>query len=115
MNTSDEELPIEIDVKAVKAMLDTGEECLLVDCREQDEWDFVHIEQAKHLPMGETLTRVGELESHRDRRIVVHCHHGGRSLQVVQWLRGQGYGKSQNMTGGIDAWSCDVDPSLPRY
>ena len=56
-----------------------------------------------------------ELAPHRDRRIVVHCHLGGRSLQVAQWLRSQGFGRAQSMAGGIDTWACDIDKTLRRY
>jgi rhodanese-related sulfurtransferase len=45
----------------------------------------------------------------------VHCHHGGRSLRVVRWLREQGFSRAQSMAGGIDQWAVDIDPSLPRY
>ncbi len=107
--------PIEIDCKSVKARLDAGDDFLLLDCREQDEYNTVHIEQALLLPMSQTVERVAELEPHRNREIVVHCHHGGRSLRVTNWLRQQGFTSVQNMTGGIDAWSVEVDPSLPRY
>jgi rhodanese-related sulfurtransferase len=55
------------------------------------------------------------LAAHRDRRIVVHCHHGGRSLRVANWLRGQGFEQAQSMAGGIDAWSTEIDPAVPRY
>lgn len=107
--------PIEIDCKSVKAKLDAGEDFLLLDCREQDEYNTVHIEQALLLPMSETVARAAELEPHRNREIVVHCHHGGRSLRVTNWLRQQGFASVRNMTGGIDAWSVEVDPTLPRY
>ena len=112
---TDSELPIEIDVQSIKQMMDAEEDFLLIDCREQDEYALVHIEGSKLIPMNETPTRLAELESHRESRIVVHCHHGGRSLQVTHWLRQQGFSKVQNMTGGIDAWSAVVDPKLPRY
>lgn len=124
------ELPIEVDVAAVKAMLDqmttndaqgnsaTEEpqtDFLLLDCREQQEYEHCSIAGAKLLPMNETPARLAELEPYRDARIVVHCHHGGRSFQVVQWLRSQGFRQAQNMTGGIDVWSQVVDPAVPRY
>ncbi|MEZ6116128.1 MAG: rhodanese-like domain-containing protein [Pirellulaceae bacterium] len=47
--------------------------------------------------------------------IVVHCHHGGRSLRVTEWLLAQGFPNVQNMTGGIDAWSEQIDPTVPKY
>jgi rhodanese-related sulfurtransferase len=58
---------------------------------------------------------LAELEPYRNGRIVVHCHHGGRSARVTSWLRQQGFANVQNMTGGIDAWSLEVDPQVPRY
>jgi rhodanese-related sulfurtransferase len=109
------DLPLEIDVHAVKAMLDLGEEFLLLDCREVDEYELVRIGAAKLIPMSELMLRVNELEPWLEKRLVVHCHHGGRSLQVTQWLRRRGFTQTQNMTGGIEAWSCHIDPSLPRY
>ncbi len=115
METTEDFLPLEIDVQAVKRLLDSGDDFMLLDCREPDEREFVKIEQAVFVPMGDIPTRVDELEKYRRKRIVVHCHFGGRSLQVVQWLRGQGFAHAQNMKGGIDAWSAEVDPSLPRY
>jgi rhodanese-related sulfurtransferase len=65
--------------------------------------------------MSEMAERVGELEPYRDWRIVVHCHHGGRSLRVANWLRGQGFANAQSLAGGIDAWAAEIDPTLPRY
>lgn len=110
-----ENLPLEIGVAEVKALLEGGDAFLLLDCREADEHAFARIAGAKHLPMNETPQRLSELEPYRGGRIVVHCHHGGRSLRVTNWLRGQGFPHAQNMTGGIDAWSQQIDPSLPRY
>ena len=115
MSTSANDLPLEIDVQGVKGMLDQGQDFLLLDCREQDEFDLVRIAGSTLLPMSEIQARADELEPHRDAHIVVHCHHGGRSMQVTQWLRNQGFARVQNMAGGIDQWSVEVDPSLPRY
>ena len=106
---------IEIDCQQVRARREASEDLLLLDCREQQEWDHVHIEGATLIPMSEIQDRVTELEEHRDRDIVVYCHHGGRSLQVAQWLQQQGFSSVLNMTGGIDVWSQEIDSSLPRY
>jgi rhodanese-related sulfurtransferase len=108
-------LPLETDCKTVKSQLDAGEKFLLLDCREPDEYQRVSIPGAVLLPMSELQQRVAELEPHRGGRIVVHCHHGGRSLRVTNWLRSQGYEQSQSMAGGIDQWAVEIDPSLPRY
>ena len=108
-------LPLEINVQQVKSLLEAGEDFLLLDCREQDEFEIVRIGGATLLPMSEIQARAAELEPHRQRRIVVHCHHGGRSMRVTQWLRVQGFAAVQNMSGGIDQWAIEIDTTLPRY
>jgi len=109
------ELPLEIDVHSVKALIDEGEDFLLLDCREPDEFSFARIPNSKLIPMKLIPGRVQELEAMRDKRIVVHCHHGGRSLRVTHWLRQQGFRQVQNMAGGIEDWSLQIDPTVPRY
>lgn len=108
-------LPLEIDCKSVKGLLDARREFLLLDCRETDEHQAVNIAGAKLLPMSELMTRVGELEPYKDHEVVVYCHHGGRSKRVTNWLRQQGFAKVQSMAGGIDQWAQEIDTSLPRY
>jgi rhodanese-related sulfurtransferase len=108
-------IPLETDCTTVKAKVARGGKFVLVDCREQDEYDRVHIDGAKLVPMSQLADRLGELEPYRDWDLAVHCHHGGRSLRVVQWLREQGFTQAQSMAGGIDQWAVDVDPSLDRY
>ena len=109
------DLPIEIDVASVKQMLDGGEKFVLLDCREPAEVATARIAGSTHIPMREIPARLSELEAGPDDRVVVHCHHGGRSLRVTQFLRQQGFTQVQNMTGGIDAWSQQIDPSVARY
>lgn len=111
----EDDVPIEVDCAQVKSYLDTGTEFHFVDCREQDEHDLVHLPEATLIPMSELTGRVDELEAYRDQKVVIHCHHGGRSLRVAQWLREQGFAKAQSMAGGIDAWAVEIDSSLPRY
>jgi rhodanese-related sulfurtransferase len=96
-------------------MLDRGERFVLLDCREPAEVATARIAGSTHIPMRDIPGRIGELEANRQGRIVVHCHHGGRSLRVTQFLRQQGFASVQNMTGGIDTWSQQIDPSVPRY
>ena len=115
MTDHSETPPLEIEPQSVKTLLDAGENFLLLDCREADEHALVHISQAQLLPMSELAARHTELEPYRDACIVVHCHHGGRSLQVVEWLRQQGYANAQSMAGGIDRWAQEIDATLPRY
>ena len=109
------ELGLEISVAETKALLDSEADFYFMDCREQNEWDYVSIEGAELLPMSEIQGRIDELESQKERHIVIHCHHGGRSLQVAQWLRQQGFAQAQSMAGGIDVWSQELDGSKPRY
>lgn len=106
---------IEIDCQNVKSKLDSDDSFLLLDCREQNEWDHVRIDGATLVPMSEIQERVGELDAHRDGEVIVYCHHGGRSLQVANWLRQQGFSQAQSMAGGIDVWAQEIEPGLPRY
>jgi len=108
-------IPLEIDCKSVKAKLDSKADFLLLDCREADEYQKVHIDKAKLVPMSVIQDRAGELEAYKKKEIVVYCHHGGRSLKVTHWLRSQGFTNVQSMAGGIDLWSVDIDPKLSRY
>ncbi|MDA1049635.1 MAG: rhodanese-like domain-containing protein [Planctomycetota bacterium] len=115
MSATEENLPLEIDCRGVKKLLDEGVDFFLLDCREPSEYAIAKLDSAVLIPMGEIPARLPELEPVRDRRIVVHCHHGGRSMQVTQWLQQQGFPKVQNMAGGIDAWSHEIDSSVARY
>jgi rhodanese-related sulfurtransferase len=110
-----QELPLEIDVAGVCGLQTSQEEFLFLDCREQQEYDTARIPGTTLLPMSELQDRVAELHAARNQRVVVHCHHGGRSLRVARWLRSQGFDQAQSLAGGIDAWSQQVDPGIPRY
>ena len=108
---------IEIDVQATSQLLQkhSSEEFLLLDCREPDEHKACRIEGSKLIPMRLVPDRLEELEPWKDPALVVHCHHGGRSLRVVQFLRENGFPQAQNMAGGIDVWSQEIDEAVPRY
>lgn len=91
---------------------------LLLDCRRPDEWAFCRIEGATLVPMDQVPARLDEIEDAaggRDRPIIVYCHHGRRSLTVTAQLREAGFTDVKSMAGGIDLWSMDIDPSVPRY
>jgi rhodanese-related sulfurtransferase len=88
---------------------------LLLDCRTPEEHATAKISGSVLLPMQELPERVAEICSWKEQPIIVHCHHGMRSLRVAKWLREQGFSLAQSMQGGIDAWSTDVDPTVPRY
>jgi rhodanese-related sulfurtransferase len=108
-------LPIEIDVVSVKKLRDQQESFVFLDCREPGEVATAKIDGTLHIPMREIPARIAELQPHQQGRIIVHCHHGGRSLRVTQFLRQQGFEQTQNMSGGIDAWSLEIDRAIPRY
>jgi rhodanese-related sulfurtransferase len=86
---------------------------IILDVREQWEWDLAHIDTSTHIPMGEITGRFGELDMNQ--AVVCVCHHGMRSMQVAMFLERQGFSTIFNLTGGIDAWSNHVDPSTARY
>lgn len=90
-----------------------GRSIQLVDVREPWEYTAVHLDGAVLVPLGEVVDRVQELDATRP--TVVYCHHGARSQAAATWLAGQGFREIWNLEGGIDRWSIEVDPALPRY
>ena len=105
-------VPVEVTCAQVKARLAAGDQFVFLDCREPNEHQTVSIQQAKLLPMSEIQNRLAELESHRGDDIVIHCHHGGRSLRVAHWLRQQGFPQAQSMAGGSEHRAVEIGPSL---
>lgn len=104
-----------VSATELKKKLDSGEKFILLDVREQHEFDHARIPGSIHIPMGEIHARYKELGDDPNAEVIVHCHHGGRSEVVMHQLWGLGYQNAKNMVGGIDAWSLDVDPKVPRY
>jgi adenylyltransferase/sulfurtransferase len=86
---------------------------VLVDVREPFEWDIVHVDGARHVPLRDLPARLRELDGHAD--VLVYCHHGTRSRQAVELLRAAGFSKVRSVRGGIDAWAAEVDRRLTRY
>ncbi len=86
---------------------------LLLDVREPWEHQTARIEGSKLVPLGEVAERLGELDQQQE--VVAICHHGGRSMQVAMFLEKNGFSKVHNLSGGMDAWSKSVDPSVPVY
>jgi rhodanese-related sulfurtransferase len=108
------EVRVEVDVTEAKQLLD-DKQIVLIDCREQSEWEHARIEGAVLLPMSNWNEVASQLDQFSGQQLVVHCHHGGRSMRVVQWLRQNGFSDALNLRGGIDAWSLEIDSSIPRY
>ncbi len=104
----------EITPEEVKRKLDQGDKFTLLDVREPWEFETASIDGAKLIPMGDIPARANQ-ELDPEDHIVVICHHGVRSMNVTAWLRQQGFEKAQSMRGGIDAWSRDVDSTVPTY
>ena len=104
----------EKNAQDVKDLIDSAKKKpLILDVREQWEYDICHIENSVHIPMGKITSMADDLKS--DEIIIVVCHHGIRSRMVAKYLMAKGFKDVINLTGGIDAWSSDVDPAMPKY
>src|SRR5262249_51785969 len=103
----------EIAAIDLRAEREQKPDLLMLDVREPFEWEIAHIEGARLIPLGELPGRLREIDGHAD--IVAYCHRGTRSRRAAELLRAAGFSKVRNLTGGIDAWSAEVDPSIPRY
>jgi rhodanese-related sulfurtransferase len=104
---------LQITPRQVKDRLDRGEKLLLIDVREPHEHALCHIEGAVLIPMGTIPANLQKLDTDDD--VICFCHHGMRSLDVANWLRQQGVKSAKSMAGGIDRWSSEIDPAVPRY
>ncbi len=97
----------------VKRRLDAGEPLRLLDVREPWEYAIARLAGSVNIPLGEITSRWQELDA--DSQIIVMCKAGSRSRRVAQFLSAQGFGRIANLSGGIDAWTRDIDPSLASY
>lgn len=107
-----EEVPA-MSVRELKERMECGEELVVIDVREPYEYEAARIEGSRLIPLGEIESRLSELP--RNKMIVLHCHHGGRSEHAARLLQQAGFKNVVNLAGGIDAWSVEVDPAVPRY
>jgi rhodanese-related sulfurtransferase len=109
-------LPLEITPQDVQRRLAEGEKLALIDVREPMEFQLARIEGAELVPMRSVPAELARLDAQAGGApLIVFCHHGVRSLNVVHWLREQGVGACQSMAGGIDRWSLEIDSGVPRY
>ena len=108
-----EEIPLEVTVEATRDLMTSDPGLVLLDVREADEVAICRMGATHHIPLGQLGERWEELP--KDRRILVHCHHGGRSLRATRFLRSKGLGAVSNVAGGIEAWACRIDPRVARY
>lgn len=106
---------IELGPGRVKQMLDAGDDVTLLDCRLDKEKQIAAIDNAVFIPMQELPDRVEELDDYLDRKLVVFCHAGVRSMKVAAFLRERGFEDVWSMAGGIDLWSQAIDEAVARY
>ena len=106
------EVPLEITVEEA-AQLAKLPGSILLDVREPHEFAICQVAVSVNIPMGAIPARLHELPD--DQRILVLCHHGGRSMRVSQFLRANNRPLVSNIGGGIDAWAEVIEPGMPRY
>jgi adenylyltransferase/sulfurtransferase len=102
-----------ISPKELKKSLDNGDKLVLVDVREEWEYSLAKLDGSILIPLGTLPQSLGQLD--RDSEIIAICHHGMRSADATNFLLQQGFQKVKNLVGGIDAWSTQVDGTVPRY
>jgi adenylyltransferase/sulfurtransferase len=104
---------LEISPQQLRQRLDRGDRLLLIDVREPDEHQICRIDGAKLIPMRTIPANLQALDTGDD--VICYCHHGMRSMDVAVWLRHQGVENAQSLAGGIERWSVEIDPKVPRY
>jgi adenylyltransferase/sulfurtransferase len=103
----------EISVQELKAKMDNKEDFQLIDVREPHEIEVAQI-GGEHIGLSEIINRRGEIS--KDKQVIIHCRSGARSGNAVQALEGNfGFDNLYNLTGGILAWSAEIDSSVPSY
>ena len=105
----------QVGPQELAAWMKDPEPPFLLDVRETEEHQFVALPGSVLIPLGELASRAEELDAWREHDVVVYCHHGVRSLHAIVLLETLGFEKLHNLPGGIDRWTDDVDPRLPRY
>ena len=109
----------QMQVQELKRRLDAGDDLVVLDVREPNEYMIANLQEAKpdlkFIPLGDLGKRIGELEEFKDREIVVHCKMGGRSQRAAEQLQAAGFTKLHNLAGGITAWSEKIDPKVAKY
>jgi rhodanese-related sulfurtransferase len=107
--------PLEVTPTELKQQWEAGERPLIIDVREQDEWDIVNLSayDARLIPLSQIARRMDEIP--KDQDVVMQCRSGGRSAQAQRLLQKAGYTRVRNLTGGILGWADEVDPSFPKY
>ncbi|MGB8169352.1 MAG: rhodanese-like domain-containing protein [Chthoniobacteraceae bacterium] len=105
----------EISVAELQQLRTQPQPPRLIDVREPDEWEIARIDGAELLPLSQWPAIVATQLTDPAQPLLVLCHHGGRSARATDFLLRQGFTDVTNIAGGIDAWSCEIDPAVPRY
>jgi len=114
MNEATQQQMPEITATELKQRLDSGEDIQIVDVRESFEVAIASIPNTIHIPLGEVVNRLAEIDPNRE--TVVHCKGGVRSARAIEALKRSGFtGNLINLKGGIIAWSNEVDPTVSKY
>ncbi|HEX8492383.1 MAG TPA: rhodanese-like domain-containing protein [Pyrinomonadaceae bacterium] len=114
MSQPTNQLMPEMTATELKQRLDQGDDIQIIDVREPNEYQFARLPNSVHIPLGQILNRMSEIDASRE--TVVHCKMGGRSAKAIEALKRAGFtGQLINLKGGITAWSNEVDPSVPKY
>lgn len=100
-------------VEQLKEYIDAGKDTVILDVRETWEYETCHLENSLHIRMSEIPARLDEINP--DDEIIVLCHFGTRSMQVITYLQTKGYNNLINLEGGIDAWAKSIDTGMPQY
>jgi rhodanese-related sulfurtransferase len=87
----------------------------LLDVREPEEFDLCALPGARLTPLGQIPALISQIADWKNEPVVVYCHHGIRSMHAIHFLTQAGFTNLANLSGGIDAWSREVDPKTPRY
>ena len=106
--------PIEISPRDLAREIENGRALRLLDVRQPWEHETASLAQSVLVPLGELPARAAEIAIVPGLPLIVYCHHGVRSLSAAEFLRQLGHADARSLAGGIDAWSREVDPTVPR-
>jgi len=108
-------MPISIAPETLKEWLDQGKPVYLLDVRQPVEHEFAALKNSVLIPLPDLESSLDEIKPPKDAAVVVYCHHGVRSLSGAAILENAGFPPTYSLSGGLDAWSLKIDPSIPRY
>ena len=108
--------PLEISAQETQRLLTAGGEALrLIDVRDPDEYAYCRLPQAELIPLSTLPADAAAKLPDKDAPILLYCHHGMRSARAAAMLRQLGYTNARSVAGGVDLWSQEIDPTVPRY